>query len=314
MKCTMLLEWNDMLNDMGTERIDVYMTQGYHDLYRTDTATPVCFAAQGESGDYLLPGILHDSIGDDAGYFFESAYGYGGPVSTSADRAFIAEASDAVIESFRQAGVTRARLRFHPVLENHSLVGSEWRVTYSRDTAGIDLAGGPGGILQMMHPKHRNMVSRAQRAGLEFVWDEDFAHVGEFKALYDATMDRLQAEAAYYYDDAYYQSLKAGLGERVALGVVLNEDVAVSSAIFFRQRPYGHYHLSGSLTEAPPGAGQLLLYGAAVALQESGVRSLHLGGGTTPSADDSLLKFKQRFGTLRFRYHVGEWTASNASG
>ncbi|HAL29776.1 MAG TPA: hypothetical protein DCP20_03545 [Coriobacteriia bacterium] len=314
MECQLLLEWDDMLNGMGTERIDVYMTQGYHELYRTDAARPVCFAAQGESGEYLLPGILHDPICDGMGYCFESAYGYGGPVSTSADRAFITEASDAVLETFHRAGVTRARLRFHPVLENHCLVGPEWQVTYSRNTAGIDLTGAPVDILRAMHPKHRNMVSRAQRLGLEFVWDPELEHVGEFKALYNGTMDRLQADGAYYYDDAYYRLLNAGLGERVALGVVLDDGVVVSSAIFLRQGPYGHYHLSGSLTGAPPGAGQLLVYGAAAALQESGVRTLHLGGGTTPSADDSLLKFKQRFGTLRFRYHVGEWTASNTSG
>lgn len=313
MKCEVLRQWDSVLADAFGERTDVYMGEGYHGLYRSKSAAPVCLRAYNESDTYLLPGILHGPAAGHDDLYFETAYGYGGPISTSSDEGFVSTASKAVLLQFQEMGVARARLRFHPVLQNERLAGPGWRVTYSRDTAGIALAGTPDDILNAMHPKHRNMVRRAGREGLEFVWDEDLARLPEFVALYNDTMDRLRADTAYYYSNEYYDLLTSGLDGRVALGVVMHEGVPVSAAIFFKQGAYSHYHLSGSSSDAPPGAGQLLLYGAAVALQESGAELLHLGGGTTPDTDDSLLKFKQRFGSLRFKYHVGVWRAGGAS-
>lgn len=312
MKCELLYEWDDVLRAMCGGAADVYLTRSYHNLYRADAATPVCFLARSGANQYILPGMLHRIVGDER-MFFESAYGYGGPLSTSRDSDFVNDASASVCSLLDELGVARARLRFHPVFQNQELVGPEWDVSYSRDTAGMDLAGTPDSILESMHPKHRNMVSRAQRLGLQFAWDTNLTYLEEFKALYNRTMDRLQADAAYYYDDSYYEMLGTGLAGHVALGVVLNDGVAVSAALFFKEGPYGHYHLSGSCDDVPPGAGQLLLYRAAVALQQAGARILHLGGGTSTSPDDSLLKFKQRFGSLRFQYHVGIWTSATAS-
>lgn len=310
MKCELLQHWDAVLEDYFGDRMDVYMTEGYHGLYRSDTATPVCLRVRGASGVYLLPGILREGTSDEGGRVFESAYGYGGPVSTCGDEEFVFSASGAIERLLSDLGVAKARLRFHPILKNEHLVGPAWRATFSRSTVGIDLAGTPDDILLLMHPKHRNMVNRAHRLGLEFFWDESLTYTEEFQALYDGTMDRLGAEDAYYYGDAYYDSLKLGLRGRVSLGLVLDNGKVVSAAIFFRQGRYSHYHLSGSASDAPAGAGQLLVYGAALALQAAGAEVLHLGGGTTTNPDDSLLRFKQRFGALRFKYHVGMWAAS----
>lgn len=306
MRADAVERWDDLLRDIPAERWDVYMSEGFHALYGDRGGAPTCFVARDAGEAYLLPGLLQR---DPSGLRFVSAYGYGGPAASTDDPHFIAHASAAVHAHMTEMGVRSATLRLHPVLGNHRLLGAEWTVEGSRQTAGIDLRLSPDEILGAMHGKHRNAIARATRLGLEFVWDEGLESLDEFVRLYDATMARLQADQPYYYGAHYYDVFRHSLGDERFVGLVRDGERTVSAALFMRHGPYGHYHLSGSVEDSPPGSGQLLIHQAALQLRSRGAELLHLGGGVTVSPDDTLLRFKQRFGQLRFDYHVATWVA-----
>lgn len=89
------------------------------------------------------------------------------------------------------------------------------------------------------------MSLKGDRNGLKFVVDDAFAYLPQFARLYNSTMDKLSADGFYYFNDAYYRSLKERIDNKF-LGVVKLEEEVLSAAIFFCHPPYGHYHLSGS--------------------------------------------------------------------
>jgi len=157
-----------------------------------------------------------------------------------------------------------------------------------------------------IHTKNRNVIKKGDRNGLKFVVDDAFAYLPQFARLYNSTMDKLSADGFYYFNDAYYRSLKERIDNKF-LGVVKLEEEVLSAAIFFCHPPYGHYHLSGSdkayLGLSP---NNYMLYNAALELKRRGVRRFHLGGGTTSGEDDSLFCFKSRFSRNTCQFAIGK--------
>lgn len=298
--------WDHLLEQMPGHLWDVYMREGYITLHENRSDTAQCFFYKESGETFLLPHVLVESKDCPAKYAARSTYGYGGPLSTSDDGQFIAAACASFAESMKVSGVGSVNLRFHPILENQKLVSEDWIVTANRRTAGIDLAQAPESLLAQMHQNHRNVVRKAERLGLQFVWDSRLERIADFIPLYAATMSRLDAEDAYRYPDTYFHALREKLGADVNLALVLHGDTVISGALFLRHGEVSHYHLSGTDIESrTTGAGTFLLYKSALELQRNGSTLLHVGGGTTPDADDSLFRFKRRFGGPTFTYYTG---------
>jgi serine/alanine adding enzyme len=167
-----------------------------------------------------------------------------------------------------------------------SLAGTVgWRIDPGRD------------ILAPLHKHHRRSVKQGDRRGLR-VTDrqvENDAMAG-FRALYESTMERVGAAAFYHFPDAYWRSLRTGLGPNLSLAEISDEGGEVlAAALLLRTPPWLHYHLGASTEQGRRvGATAPLFVGVARTAQAEGFRVFHLGGGIGGSAD-SLLQFKMRF-------------------
>lgn len=73
---------------------------------------------------------------------------------------------------------------------------------------------------------------------MKFVVDDAFAYLPQFARLYNSTMDKLSADGFYYFNDAYYRSLKERIDNKF-LGVVKLEEEVLSAAIFSAIRLMG---------------------------------------------------------------------------
>ena len=207
-------------------------------------------------------------------------YGYGGPVG--GDGSFWAAYEDWA----RERGVVTTFVRFHPLFGNQrgAPIHVEplaptvaWRLEPERD------------LLAGLHFKHRNKVTKAQNAGATVTQHEG---LGEFVALYDDTMRRLDADAFYFFESAYWERLAELPLARFDAGI---DGEVVASALCLATPPFLHYHLSGT-TDAgrSTGASTLVLLEAARWAQANGYERFHLGGGLGGKAD-SLHHFKARF-------------------
>jgi hypothetical protein len=148
--------------------------------------------------------------------------------------------------------------------------------------------------------KGRKADLTVARRELELSWAGATA-LGEFRAVYDQTMERLGAGEHYVFPSEYYERLAAGLGDRLGVALARRGGETVGAALFMADRRFAHYHLSGATdTGRELKAGTLLVHAGAEWAAERGCELLHLGGGTAGA--DSLFAFKKSFGGDEYAY------------
>src|SRR5262249_14214514 len=209
-----------------------------------------------------------------------SPYGYGGPGGGGRG------VSPAHAGGAPGRGGRRTVVRVHPLYGNHGGAPIHveplaptvaWRLEPERD------------LLAGLHFKHRNKVTKAERAGATVRQHDG---LGEFVPLYEDTMRRLDADDFYLFEPAYWERL-ADL-PLARFDAEIDDDV-VASALCLATPPWLHYHLSGTTdTGRSTGASTLVLLEAARWAQAQGYERFHLGGGLG-GKQDSLHHFKARF-------------------
>ena len=299
--------WNQQLEKYPIENRDIYFREEYVRLYETDTEKAVCCIIEDGDKCMLFPflrrrfeykgEILHD---------FETAYGYGGPIWKQANNNFKVSALRLMADELTRHNYVAGFVRFHPLLQNqeHFTIG---RVIEDRKTVAIDLLPSEEDIwMQEIHTKNRNVIKKGDKSGLQFVVDNDYHYLPDFIRLYNATMDKLDATDFYYFKPEYYEKFVKTLPHSF-LGVVLYEGKVISAAIFMYEGNHGHYHLSGSdVTALKLSPNNYMLWHAALELKRRGVKTFHLGGGTTSNEDDSLFCFKSRFSKQTCQFCLGK--------
>lgn len=234
-------------------------------------------------------------------------YGYGGvlfegDVSEENCKAFWA----AYLAKMKEESIVDNFVRYHPVLKNAVPMKDISNVIDLGKTIAIDLTS-PEVIWENIISKNRNMIRKAEKNGIEIHHGKDLALFKDFRRIYNATMDKDNAEEYYYFGEQFYESIHNDLNENYEMFyAVLNGEIIAMSIMLFGNKQM-HYHLSGSMIEyrnlAPS---NLLLYKAALWGYEKGFKTFHLGGGVG-SGEDNLYKFKAAFNKMSdYQFSIGK--------
>lgn len=309
MQVELLSHWNEILASLPQVEQDVYFRAEYVRLYETETERAYCVVCREDEKLLLFP-LLRRTFSFEGKIYhdFETAYGYGGPVSNCHDIVFLKRALMALKTFCQEGGFVAGFVRFHPLFQNQVGFETIGRVIEDRKTVAIDLDQTMDDVWKNeIHSKNRNVIRKAEKAGCSFIVDDNYEHLKEFINLYDSTMDKLSADGFYYFDDAYYDNLKRGITDSF-LGCVQNsEGQIISAAIFMYSGPYGHYHLSGSdKSQLAISPNNFMLWNAAIELQKRGVKRFHLGGGINGDEENSLYQFKRRFSKDTCQFCIGK--------
>lgn len=311
-------QWDEYFSQFSDEKKDIYFTKGYVSLYEDEDKKALCAVCEDDEKIMLVP-FLRSQIGDY--YDFESAYGYGGPLSNSDDAQWNAEAFAGIHDCLKENNYICGFTRFHSVLNNVSVLtegeGEDIKVIipdrnidvlYNRQTIAIDTSQSEEEIwTTQIKSKNRNMIRKAEKNGLVFKAEYDFESYEEFISLYNDTMKRLSADSFYFFDDNYYEELKKNFANSSFLGTVRKDGKLICAAIFFYSKCYGHYHLEGSDREySSLGANNFLLWKVACEMHKLGIKEFHLGGGATSEPDDRLFKFKKSFSSNEKMFYIGK--------
>lgn len=300
--------WNQYLDTIPAELQDLYFREEYVRLYETESEKACCFIYQDGDSIMLFPFLRREfQFKGNTYYDFETAYGYGGPVSNDHSETFMKAALEAMSKKASSENYVCGFVRFHPLLENWDCFETVGRLIQDRKTIAIDLTGGIEATwMNEIHTKNRNVIKKGEKNGLEFIVDENFTYLPEFEELYNSTMDKLEADGFYYFEPRYYEQLMDTIQNRF-LGIVKHEGKVVAGAIFFYQLPYGHYHLAGSDKSALKlSPNNFLLWEAAKELTQRGIRHFHLGGGTDGLEDNSLYQYKRKFSKHEYQFALGK--------
>ena len=151
------------------------------------------------------------------------------------------------------------------------------------------------------------MIRKAEKNGIVIEHGKGIDLFEKFIDIYNATMQKDNAEEYYYFKLPFYDSIHKDLNDNYEIFYAKLDDKIIAMSIMIFANGYMNYHLSGSLREFSSLApGNLILYKAALWGCTNGYRTLYLGGGVG-SGEDSLFKFKRAFfkGELN-RFYIGK--------
>lgn len=292
---------------------DVYFDHRYVTLYLRDNGVAEAMVAEGDGGLFFFPYIRRPIPGTDL-WDFETAYGYGGPLATRDDDAFLAAAWDAVVQAATQRGLIAGLVRFHPLLDTHRFCAvGPVTVRDDRDCVVLPLDRSPEQVWAGYASDNRRKIRKAEQAGVVVTPYQGPQALARFGDLYHGRMADLAAESDYFFGDAYFQAI-AALGEdhyRVFLAEQGGE--VIGGCLVLIWDGLWHYHLSGSRRDRfALGPNNALRHAVIQAALGQG-RLLHFGGGRTADPADPLLAFKARFSPDRVRFRIGTCVLDRAS-
>lgn len=297
--------WDDTVKSF--EDYDVYYLSGYVKAFHIHgDGDPFLLYYEGEGLKaiyvYMRRPTAIDGIFDSV-----TPYGYGGVL-------FEGDTSEKKLQAFWKEYLAKMAeehivdnfVRYHPVLKNAVPMKAVSNVIDLGKTIAFDLTS-PEVIWENIISKNRNMIRKAEKNGIEIHHGKELSLFQDFKRIYNATMDKDNAEEYYYFGDAFYESIHNDLRDNYEMFFAVLDDQIIAMSIMLFANKQMHYHLSGSMIEyrnlAPS---NLLLYKAALWGCEHGYKTFHLGGGVG-SGEDNLYKFKAAFNkNSDYQFSIGK--------
>ena len=261
----------------------------------------LCFEAQNES---WMHSVHVTEITDTDLKDASSPYGYGGPMASCDDAAFLAAAWVAYSEWMVRQRVVVEYVRFHPVLGNERNYGGV--VSDNRPVVWMDLGRPDPGAAYAT--RLRQALKKSERAGLVYRELALASHASHFGAFYRDGMEGIHADPFFLFGDPYFERLAAsGLA---TLGVCQSRDDAagpwLGACLLLDGGGIREYHLAAtSPAGRATGASAFALHHAALTARAAGMRRLYLGGGSDVRPDNPLLFFKSSFSDERLCYRTG---------
>jgi hypothetical protein len=295
-------QWADVLR--RTDH-DVYHLPEYVSLdANVSGGTPAAFWYREEGHAFLLPLILRD-IPDSDLRDAVSPYGYSGPVSDASheDTAFWRRACDQMIETLGANGVVTTFVRLHPLLPVPlDVLDGTGAVIHHGETVSVDLSLSLEEMWRETRGDHRTDINRAQRAGVEVVFD-DWERLDEWVAVYHENMQRLGASKFYFFPREHLSALQEAVGDRMHLAVALVDGEVVGGNTFFEYRGMIEGYVASSRHGDGHHADKLLYAEVRRWAKDRGNAIFHVGGGVG-GAKDSLFSYKAGFSSGRHPFHT----------
>jgi Acetyltransferase (GNAT) domain len=289
----------------GLPSPDVYFTSGYGRAAGV-MAGGKWGLLEAYNGAWQVPLIVRTLV--DGTKDAISPYGYSGVyASPSMSSVQVAEAWSATVNRLRELGVISMLLRHSPLVPQASDLSGLRPIISGHPTIVLEPADSDAawtGMEKNCRKKIRKALKNGYGADVRQATVQDLASGGDFRRLYEETMQRLDASPQYFFGDDYYTELIEGLGSNLLIAEVKDPTGAVAaSALLMRHGQRLHTHLSCSKQEdARMGTNNLMLWTATQFAIAQGLRQFHLGGGI--SQRDGLFKFKHTFGGRELEYSV----------
>lgn len=288
---------------------DIYYLKEYVSLYLSDKSS--LFEFEYKEGKNVFYNISVktpiEKIGSQRifdGYFdLQTAHGYGGYFSNSENSEFLQKAFDNYISRCNTEGIISEFLRFHPY-NNFPVIHTNYLDfnLSDRQTVSIKL-NQPKEIRWSNYSSTTRNILRKIDGNLTFSLSNN---IEEFSHLYEKTMERNHAEKFYYFSDEYFKKLKEI--DSMKIFQVSVKGKTASMALVLIGPELAHYHLAASDSEFSQFNPNHYLIDSIcdyINKKFSNVSYLHLGGGRTNLADDSLLAFKSKFSQTRNDFVIG---------
>jgi Acetyltransferase (GNAT) domain len=221
-------------------------------------------------------------------------YGYGGPLTWGSSNADALAAEfwlrfdewalrHNVVTEFIRFSLTTGDLLPHPGDRHTRMVNIVRSLEPDEETIWMDF-----------EQKVRKNVKKAQRNGVTVAVDLTGARIDEFLGIYEATMERRDADSGYYFPRTFFESIHRELPGNFAYFHASHEGRVVSTELVLVSDDVVYSFLGGtdeSAFEHRPN--DLLKYEVMRWAKDQGKRAFVLGGGASPG--DGIERYKRAF-------------------
>ncbi len=310
------LPWQAVLNQ--SVQHDFYHLPGYHELEeRQGKGRAQLFVYREAEYTVALPLLLQPiAVVPGLSHFggswqdATSVYGYAGPIASHrvVPPSVLGNFQSAVRTALQELGVVSVFSRLHPLIPQLSLLTGLGDCPHNGQTVSLDLTLPPDVQYGGYRKNLKYDINKLKRSGMTCLHDQQLRYLGEFIAIYHATMQRVNASAPYFFDTQYFEELMSARQPEVHLFVTLLDGQVTAGGLFAVCDGIVQYHLSGTHSSYVPLAPtKLMLDTVRVWATERGLRVFHLGGGLG-GHEDSLLQFKAGFSDRRHDFHTWRWS------
>jgi Acetyltransferase (GNAT) domain len=307
-----ILDWQNPLWSQTLRKLhhDIYHLPDYVYLEakRTRTTAEAVVIEDSENiffVSYLLRSC--DDIFEQTEIFdITSPYGYSGVLlseTASNNQAFINYALAEIKQLFKSKGICSAFLRLHPILTtNPTEIFPSDNLVETGETVSIDLTLSESQIWAHTRKGHQSTINKCKRLGFTSRMVSVTDNIEIFKAIYDETMDRVEAKQAYYFDSGYFTDLLMLGTDKLHLCFVEFENEIAAACLFFECCGIVQAHLGGTRNQfLPHSPFNLLLHDIRLWAKARKNNFLHIGSGVG-GTKDSLFTFKSGFSRQRHQW------------
>lgn len=304
--------WIKTLEAIGV--YDFHHTYDYHkiSLAQNEKAILIQYSNNTESLNIALPLIIRKIEGSQ--YFdATSAYGYGGPLASSASNesdflAFQFELQD----YFKKEKIISIFSRLHPfIIKQEKILNTLGVIKTLGKVVNINLGvSKEEQVSQYSKTTKRYLKKIRNTCSIVVKNDSDAIH--KFIALYEENMNRVNAKSEYFFPKDYYLNFANATDFKTEfVFVVLNDTKEIiSGAMIIYTNTIVQYHLSGTLNDylnlTPI---RLILDEIRIKASKEGYAIFNLGGGLG-SQEDSLFNFKASFSKEFREFKVWNYIAN----
>lgn len=286
-------EWDELVHSFAN--YDVYYLSGYVKAFQIHGDGEPQLFYYNENGLRGIYVYMKRKTAMEGVYDSITPYGYGGfLLEGDESEENIKSLWKAYVEKMKSENIVDNFVRYHPVLANAIPMKVCSDVIDLGKTVAMDLTSEEV-IWKNIHSKNRNMIRKAEKNGIIIKHGQGLELFDDFIKIYNATMDKDNAEAYYYFKPEFYKSIHEDLKDNYEMFWAEYEGKIIAMSIMIFANGRLNYHLSGSnLQYRNLAPSNLLLYKAAMWGMEKGMKTFHLGGGVG-SGEDNLYKFKIAF-------------------
>ena len=303
-------EWLAALRQ--TYRHDFYHCPSYHALSVRDSSQEAVLIVCTE-GPYTIaiPLILRPTNEVEGLEEFPyldatSVYGYVGPVASHehVPSALITKFQSALCDFLKESNVVCAFSRLHPLLAQKQLLAGLGDIVYMGETVSIDLTLPADEQWSQYRRDHKSRINQLRRMGVSCIHNNSSEYMDEFIRIYNKNMDRVNADAAYYFGEKYFKGLLQADDLDVHLFSCIYEGEVVCSVVFGHCCDIIQAHLGGTKNKFTKYSPMRLIFDEArIWANATGDLSYHLGGGLG-AKEDSIFDFKEGFSRGRHDFCV----------
>lgn len=294
-------KWNRIVRSFN--QFDVYYLHEYVSAFDVHgDGTPMLFYYKDDNieamnvvmkRDISMDKNLTNKIPFDTFFDLITPYGYGGfLLEGNLTNNSLEELNDQYSSYCLKNGIISEFVRFHPVLNNSEDVSKLYQLSKFGRTVTMLL--GEEVIWDNLANDKKKKIRKAKNAGVEMSYGNDEQLIDEFIQMYNATMQKNNANEYYYFNKAFFRRI-LDLKEHCTIFYAFLEDKKIAMTIYFNVNKRLNCFLSASDVEfdflAPT---NLLMYEVAKWGFENHCKTLHMGGGLG-GREDRLFNFKIGF-------------------